>query len=258
MKKIVLLGYGNVGSHLLTAFFDHPTLKVVQVYNRSFVQIPETFSSIPFTQNLEDLQEADVYILSVSDDSIAPFSEKLPFKNKLVVHTSGGANMTAISNKNRRGVFYPLQTFSKNQQVDFKNIPLCIEAENAADEEILMEIANSISDKAVKINSEQRAKIHVAAVFVNNFTNYLYQIGEEILEENDIPFEILIPLIQETGRKIETLNPALAQTGPAKRNDQKTIEKHLNLLQNKSHRSLYSMLTKQISEYHHLKKNDFI
>lgn len=256
MIQVILLGYGNVGSHLLQELVFRENVKVVQVYNRSPFELPKEMQNIETTQNLSDLKEADVYITSISDDTISEFTEKLPFQNRLVVHTSGAVSMDVLSNKNRKGVFYPLQTFSKNQEVDFKNIPVCIEAENPQDLKILKALGELISDKVVKINSEQRATIHVAAVFVNNFTNYLYQIGADILSEKDIPFEILIPLIQETGKKIERLSPEMAQTGPAKRNDQKTIEKHLKMIQNESYKELYALITKQLQAYHKPKNHE--
>ena len=167
------------------------------------------------------------------------------------MHTSGGVALEKISNHNRRGVFYPLQTFTKGKAVDFKTIPICIETEFSADLKILKKIAKSISDKMYIINSEQRKALHVAAVFVNNFTNHLYQIGNQICEENNIPFEVLHPLIQETAEKIKELSPSEAQTGPALRNDTKTIEKHIDFLENPEYKKLYQLLTQSIQ---HVKK----
>lgn len=247
MIKVILLGYGNVGSHLFHALTSQKDIEVVQVYNRSDFLLPDGFP-VAQTQNLSELKKADVYITCISDDHISSFTESLPFENQLVVHTSGAVAMDILSDKNRKGVFYPLQTFSKNQETDFKRIPICIEAENETDEKLLTKLGKLISENVVQINSEQRAIIHVAAVFVNNFTNYLYQIGADILKKNNIPFEILIPLIQETAHKIERLTPVQAQTGPAKRNDQKTIQKHLELIDNPDYKEVYSMLTKKLQE----------
>lgn len=255
MIKVVLLGFGNVGNHLLRALTSQKDIDVVQVYNRSFFSLRDELTSISTTQDLSNLKEADIYITSISDDFISDFSEFLPFKNRLVVHTSGAVSMNVLSKKNRRGVFYPLQTFSKNQKTDFKEIPICIEAENPEDVKLLKKLGELISDQVVEINSDQRAIIHVAAVFVNNFTNYLYQIGADILSRNKMDFDILIPLIRETSKKIERLSPELAQTGPAKRNDKKTIEKHLNLIKNPHYKEVYSMITKQLQDYHQSEKS---
>src|SRR5690606_37403117 len=121
--------------------------------------------------------------------------------------------------KNRKGVFYPLQTFSKSKEVNFKEIPICLEAANHQDLEWLKKVANVISDKVFEIDSEKRKTLHVSAVFVSNFVNHLYGIGEELCKENDIPFDILKPLIAEVADKINYLSPEQAQTGPAKRGD---------------------------------------
>jgi len=250
MIKAVLIGYGNVNSHLLKALANSNKTAVVQLYTRSEIQLPTAFQSIPHTQDLNELKEADVYIVAISDDAILDFSENLPLNNQLVVHTSGGVSIDNLSKKNRRGVFYPLQTFSKDTVVDFKSIPICIEADDPKDEALLQAMGEAVSDRVVKINSDERAKIHVAAVFVNNFVNYLYYIGQDILKQDGIPFDILTPLIQETAHKIEDLSPEKAQTGPAKRNDKKTIEKHQHLLHNETYKEVYALLTKLIQEHH--------
>ena len=189
-----------------------------------------------------------MYIIAVSDDAIAQVSENLALDNQLVVHTSGTVTLNALANKNRRGVFYPLQTFSKDKAVNFKTIPLCIEAENEKDATTLKLIANAISDAVYDINSEQRKALHVAAVFVNNFVNHLYQMGNEICDANTIPFEILKPLIQETANKIATLSPKNAQTGPAKRNDLKTIAAHEEFLKDENQAAIYKLLTQSIQD----------
>ena len=192
------------------------------------------------------LQPVDVTIISVTDDAIAEVSNRIPFENQLVVHTSGSLSMEALADKNRKGVFYPLQTFSKSKEVDFKLIPICLEAQNDNDFKKLELLAKTISNSVTTIDSEQRKALHVAAVFVSNFTNHLYQIGNEICLENNIPFDILKPLIQETANKILTLSPSEAQTGPAKRNDTQTINTHLNFLSDDNQKDIYKILTKSI------------
>lgn len=246
MIKVVFLGFGNVNSHLCNAFHKTNEISVVQVFNRNFIKILSPFEDIPFTDDVSKIEEADVYIIGIPDDAISGFSESLPFQNKLVVHTSGGVAMEALASKNRRGIFYPLQTFSRARKVNFKNIPICIEAENDSDLKLLKALGKAISENVVEISSEQRAKLHLAAVFVNNFTNYLYEIGNNILKEDKLSFDLLKPLILETAAKIETLAPEKAQTGPAKRNDVKTIEKHLQLLENSEYSQLYELFTNSL------------
>lgn len=139
-----------------------------------------------------------------------------------------------------------LQTFSKEKEVDFLTVPFCLEASNKEDYKLLETIATLIGEKIFAVNSKQRKALHVAAVFVNNFTNHLYKIGNDICEEHKVPFEILQPLIEETSQKIKTLSPKNAQTGPAVRKDNKTIENHLLLL-NKEQQKIYSLLTTSIT-----------
>lgn len=189
-----------------------------------------------------------MYIIAVSDKAIADVSKQMPFQNRIVVHTSGAASLDVLDTKNRKGVFYPLQTFSKNKEIDFSIIPLCLEAENTFDFRVLETVAKSISNAVFAINSDQRKALHVAAVFVNNFTNHLYHIGQEICEEHQVPFEILRPLIQETAEKINTLNPVDAQTGPAKRNDLVTIDAHLAYLTSENQKNIYKLITQSIQD----------
>ena len=249
MIKIVLLGTGNVATHLFNAFQNNDDTEVIQVYNRSYKNL-DRFKTVNTTTSISKLKTADIYIIAIADDSITGLSKKLQFHKKLVVHTSGSIPMQAISNQNKRGVFYPLQTFSVNKPVDFKTIPLCVEAEFSDDLILLKHLANTISNSVYQINSIQRKALHIAAVFVNNFTNHLYQKGEEICLEHKVPFDILKPLIQETASKITRLSPEKSQTGPAIRNDQKVIQQHLGDLHSTTQQEIYKLLTKSIQQTH--------
>jgi len=242
MIKIVIIGSGNVASHLISAFEKSTEIEIVQLFSRSKFSL----KNIPVVHDLNILAAADLYIIAVSDDAIGHISEQFPFENRLVVHTSGSVALENLSSKNRKGVFYPLQTFTKNKAVDFKNIPICIESEWESDLNLLQKVANSISDKVFEISSEQRKSLHVSAVFVNNFVNHLYKIGSDICKEQNVPFEILQPLIRETADKILTLSPNEAQTGPAKRNDIQTINKHLEFLSDNNQKKIYKLLTQSI------------
>ncbi|MFV7236930.1 MULTISPECIES: Rossmann-like and DUF2520 domain-containing protein [Flavobacterium] len=250
MIKVIIIGSGNVAQHLIAAFQNSQNLgteiELVQVFSRQIGSVSHLLDLDHITNDFDTLTEADLYIIAVSDDAIAAISSKLPFKNRLVVHTSGSVPLNALDDNNRKGVFYPLQTFTKNKAVDFKIIPICLESENATDFQLLEKVAKAISDKIFAINSEQRKALHVAAVFVNNFVNHLYQIGNEICQEHQVPFEILKPLISETTQKIMVLSPSAAQTGPAKRNDIKTIQAHEAFLSNEDHLKIYKTLTQSI------------
>lgn len=246
MIKIVLIGSGNVAQHLIKAFAKSEKIDLIQAFSRRNEALTHLLDADRITNNFNDLKKADLYIIAVSDDAITKVSSQLPFENRLVVHTSGSVSLDSLDKKNRNGIFYPLQTFSKKAEVDFSQIPLCLESDNETDFELLKNLANTISNNVYAINSEQRKALHVSAVFVNNFVNHLYQMGNEICIENNVPFEILKPLIQETANKIMTLSPSEAQTGPAIRNDKQTIAKHLDFLQDENQKNIYQILTQSI------------
>ena len=250
MINVVILGAGNVATHLFNAFQKTENIKVVQVYNRSKKKLAYFEPKTSTTTSISKIMDADVYLISVSDDSINSLSKKLQFNNKLVAHTSGSIAMNQISTHNLPSVFYPLQTFTSGKEVDFKTIPLCIEATKKTDLLLLENLAKSISDNIYHINSKQRKALHIAAVFVNNFVNHLYQKGEEICKENNVSFDILKPLILETARKVFELSPKNSQTGPAKRNDNKVIEQHISDLNTTTQQEIYTLLTKSIQQTH--------
>ena len=246
MIKVVIIGSGNVAQHLIKAFTKSNKIDVAQVFSRQKKAVAFLLDSNKITADFNDLVEADLYIIAVSDDAIAKVSSQFPFTNRLVVHTSGSVSLEALDKKNRKGSFYPLQTFSKKAEVDFSQIPIFLESENETDFELLEKVAQSISKKNYKINSEQRKALHVSAVFVNNFVNHLYQIGNEICIENKVPFEVLKPLILETANKVISLSPKDAQTGPAIRNDEQTIASHLDFLLDENQKNIYNTLTQSI------------
>lgn len=246
MIKVVLLGSGNVASHLIKAMEVSDTIDLVQVFSRSEKSIENLIESSKITTSFAELKEADIYVISVSDKAIEEVSNQIPFTDKLVVHTSGTMGFDVMNSKNKRGVFYPLQTFSKSKEVDMKLVPFCIETEQEEDYNLVENLAKNLSNSVYKINGDQRKSLHISAVFVSNFVNHLYQIGNALCEENNVPFAILQPLIEETVNKIKTLSPSEAQTGPAIRFDEPTIKKHLEALENPIYKELYKQLTLSI------------
>jgi len=250
MISVVIIGAGNLATHIFKAFNKANNVSVVQWFNRDLKRIEPYKNSVSITNDFSKLVDADLYILAISDDAISEFSKQLPFNDKLVVHTSGTVGIHDLDKKHRRGVFYPLQTFSKDHDIDFKDVPICIETIEKSDLQILKELAQTIESPYYKINTEQRQILHLSAVYVNNFTNHLYRIAHEISDAKGINFDILKPLILETAKKVQTLSPYLAQTGPAKRNDKKTIKKHLKLIENKDHKAIYELLTNSIIKTH--------
>ena len=180
MITVSVIGSGNVAQHLIKVFSKTTGIELIQAFARQPESLLPILPSEKITNDYQTLQKADVYIIAVTDNAIAEVSEQLPFENQLVVHTSGTSDITILNDKNRKGVFYPLQTFSKNKAVDFSAVPLCLETEHEADFTTLELLGNAISEKVYSISSEQRRSLHVAAVFVCNFVNHLYQIGDEI------------------------------------------------------------------------------
>lgn len=250
MIDLVLLGSGNVATHLYKAFSALEDVRVKQVYNHSAGSLEQFKAMTPVTTSLSELMTSDVYLLALKDDVIPEVAKQINSVKGLVVHTSGSVSLEALSACKRAGVFYPLQTFSKNKELDYSQIPFCLEANNKDDLALLKKMAGAISAKAYEINSAQRKKLHLSAVFVCNFVNHLYSIGEDICRKNDIPFEILQPLIKETAEKIKDSSPSEVQTGPAIRRDQSTIEAHLEQLTSSKNKEIYQLLTSAIQSFH--------
>ena len=243
---INIIGAGNMAYQLTQAFHNHPEVQLQQLYNRSKLSPEFDAFEIEKTHHLSTLRPADVCIIAVKDEAIAGISKKLPFENQLVVHTSGNTSIEAIDSKNRRGVFYPLQTMNKQTIVDFTKVPFCLEAENTNDFCLLQRLASLLSTKIYTLNSYQRRVLHLAAVFMNNFSNHLVYISQQICKENEVPFEILQPLLAETFVKLQNTSAYDAQTGPARRNDFLTITNHLAMLDNNNYKEIYSIITKSI------------
>ena len=243
---INIIGAGNMAYQLTQAFHNHPEVQLQQLYNRSELSPEFDAFEIEKTHHLSTLRPADVCIIAVKDEAIAGISKKLPFENQLVVHTSGNTSIEAIDSKNRRGVFYPLQTMNKQTIVDFTKVPFCLEAENTNDFCLLQRLASLLSTKIYTLNSYQRRVLHLAAVFMNNFSNHLVYISQQICKENEVPFEILQPLLAETFIKLQNTSAYDAQTGPARRNDFLTITNHLAMLDNNNYKEIYNIITKSI------------
>jgi len=249
MKRIVLFGTGNLATHLFEVYKYSADFKIIQVYNHDPKSLQTFKNQVAITTNLDEISPADIYILALKDDILPEISQKMNDSDALVLHTSGAVSVEVLNKFKNRGVFYPLQTFSKNKKVDFSKIPICIEASTAENTKMLNQLASEISEKVFEISSEQRKTLHVAAVFVSNFVNLMYTEGEKICKENKVPFEILHPLILETASKVTKMSPLESQTGPAKRNDQEVISSHLELL-NEEQQKIYSLLTLSIQNLH--------
>lgn len=249
MIKVILLGAGNVATHLVNAFQSSENVQLTQMYNRDKEKLTPFKGRVKTTTHMKNLEVADFYILALKDDIIEEVASKMPKVDGIVAHTSGGKSIEALSRFKAYGVFYPLQSFSKNRWVNFKEIPLCLEANSKENLEKLKFLGKEISGSINEVSSEDRKVLHAAAVFANNFTNHLYQIAEDICKQNGLSFELLKPLIKETAAKISDLSPRDAQTGPALRDDRQTIATHLETLP-EEYRDLYKFLTASIQKSH--------
>jgi len=258
IKNIVVIGSGNVSYHMIRAF----TLKEVNVLQilahneKTALKLSKIFS-LPYIMDPARLiKEADLYILAVQDDRIRETALQLGLKEQLLVHTSGFTSIDVLNGaSNRTGVIWPLQTLSFANVLDYSHIPFFLEGNSTEISEKLFQFTSLVSDKIMITDSPTRQKIHLAAVIASNLTNQLYAISASILERQDIPFNVLVPLISETAAKAGRQHPLLSQTGPAVRKDMRVIEKHLELLRDDpAFRDIYRLITDNIIHHHSVKK----
>ena len=241
MKKIILIGSGNVAHHLGHAFYNagHQIAQVISKSEANAKVLAQKLNADSET-DISKIKQADFAIISVKDDLIATVSNQI--KNTPFAHTSG-----SICLKNG-GVFYPIQTFGKNIPLDLKQVPFCVSAKDKDFENILFTVAKSISNHVYQIDEKQRKILHLAAVFACNFSNNMYVTAHDLLKKSDLDFEMLKPLIIETANKIRQHSPRSVQTGPAKRRDMQTIENHIDLLEDEDLKRLYKLITNQIQK----------
>ncbi len=258
--KISIIGSGNVGWHLGIALENqhHP---VCEVFSRNSTKAT-TLSSLLYQAEVKtDLDfsesEAELFILSVSDDAMEDVCEQLILpENAILAHTSGSKSLEDLQKLMlihhdlpvKCGVFYHLMTFTAGKRIDLKAVPFCIEASDDETEQKLVKIAQEMSNTVYLISSDERKVLHVAAVFACNFTNHLLALAKSITDSEDLEFDLLKPLIRETFRKaLATENPAEVQTGPAIRNDETTINRHLDYLKEDENLvEIYEVLTESI------------
>jgi predicted short-subunit dehydrogenase-like oxidoreductase (DUF2520 family) len=250
VQNIVLIGAGNVATQLGLAI-QKTSRKIVHVYSRTEASAMNLAGILKteFTCYPEDINpEADLYILSVTDDAVSEIVGKLNLGRQLVVHTSGSLPMDILRKSSENvGVLYPLQTFSKSRSVDFNTVPLCIEANSKDNLHLLEHFAKKLSQKVVEVDSEKRKILHLAAVFACNFSNFMYSIAGQVLADKGLNFELLRPLILETAWKVQELKPDDAQTGPASRGDKMILRKHDELLREyPEYREIYKKLSEAI------------
>ncbi len=246
--KINIIGGGNLATQFLKKLLQKTEVEICQWYSRSFKKLV-TKNGINKINDLNYLKPVDINLLMVPDSVISSISKKI--KNKtLTVHSSGSINLKELNNNGGKGVFYPIQTFTKEKSVDFNNLPICIETEYKSDYLFLENLARILNSKPISMSSEKRKYLHLAATIVNNFSNHLFSQAEEICINNEIPFNLLNQIIKETSLKVIKNSPKNIQTGPAKRNDKIIIEKHLKLLKNSPFKKTYKTISESIIKYY--------
>ena len=255
--RISFMGAGRVAHHLAHVLSQHH--QIVQIYSRTLAtaQTLATQVKATATMNIEELSpEIDLVIIAVSDQAIASVianvHQQLP--NVLIVHTSGSTDIEILAQIHARaGVFYPLQTFSLERQINWSDTPIFVEAKSEDDLVLLAELANQLSTRVYSYTSAQRLSLHLAAVFACNFSNYCYDMAKQIVDAQHVDFSLLYPLILETANKVLNNDPKQMQTGPAMRGDQNILNMHEQMLQKAQRedlKNIYQLMSQQILQSH--------
>ncbi len=260
IPQIALIGAGNLATHLGRAL-KGGGCKVVQVYSRTeaAAQALAGDLSCPFTTQIEEVtREADIYILSLKDSALEEVIASLcPSRSHaLFVHTAGSISMNVFEGKaTRYGVLYPMQTFSKAHHVEFDSIPCFVEGVDPATERDMVRLAQSVSSSVHLMDSEHRRYLHLSAVYACNFVNHCYEMASELTSKAGVPFDVMLPLIDETARKVHFLTPVQAQTGPAVRYDENVMQAQQQLLADDSEmQQIYALISRRIHEVAQKKK----
>lgn len=250
--KAVMIGAGNVATNLVRAL-SATGIEVVQVYSHTFAHARELADTVNAgaTDDLSALEAgADIYIISVKDDAIVNVVSSIPDNGALWVHTSGSIPMTVFEGRRQRyGVFYPMQSFSKQIATDFTEVPFFIEAVNDGVALEIEALAQRLSQRVFHATSEQRRRLHIAAVFACNFANHLWTLADDVLRDAELPFDVMLPLISTTVDKLKRLSPAESQTGPAMRRDHRVMQSHMDML-DKDKALIYKTLSDNIMKRH--------
>ena len=261
-ESIVLLGAGRVATHLAPALIEAGH-RIVQVYSRT-IDAARTLASplgVPYTDDMDVIAtDASIYIACVIDEALPTITQRLVNKvdvatpsSPLFLHTAGSVsiNLWHEAGAKHYGILYPLQTFSKERAVDMRKVALFVEGSDENSLHTIEQLAHSISDKVHRADSSERALLHISAVFACNFTNAMYGIAHQLLKQGGIPFDVLLPLIDETAAKVHTLAPHEAQTGPAVRGDNEVMQYHLaRLAEQPELQQLYAQISAIISNQH--------
>lgn len=253
--KVTFIGAGNVATHLATTMLEKG-YEIAQIYSYSEESAKSLADKLNkpdiYTNRISDIYpDSDLYIFALKDSVLQEVASQLSSNNGIWIHTAGSMPLDIFKGLNKHyGVIYPLQTFSKNKPLNWDNIPLFLEASDTDTLSKLQQVAQSISSNVYELNSDKRKYVHLTGVFACNFTNYMYSVSADILKDAGLPFEVALPLIEETCAKVHTLSPIEAQTGPAVRYDENVMQKHLSLIDDEQLKELYHLISKKIYENH--------
>ena len=246
--KVALVGAGNLATNLAVALQEagHTIVQVFSRTRQSAELLAERVGTSAITDLHQLVSDADLYIVSISDSALSTLDYSAFPPQALVVHTAGSIPMDVIP-LSRRGVFYPMQTFSRQRIVDFSNIPIFVEASSEDDTTFLLDFARTINNKVYRLSSADRIYLHLAAVYCSNFVNHCYAMSEEILRQHGLPFSVMLPLVDEVAAKVHQVSPQEAQTGPAIRHDYNVIRHHLSLLEDQPRlQEIYEIMSESI------------
>ena len=249
--KVVIIGSGNLATNISLAL-KKANMTPCQIFSKTIAHAKELADKVgcTYTDKYDEVvTDADIYIISVKDDAIESVAKSLAKGREQAVfaHTAGSVSINVFKGyTDNGGVLYPMQSFTKGITVNFNEIPCFIEAKNSHTKEVISTIANSISDRVVEINSDQRKKMHLAAVFASNLTNHCYRLAERITEAEHLDFSLFAPLIMETAKKATRISPRMAQTGPMVRNDQEVMKRQMELIDSPLTKEIYQLMAKSI------------
>lgn len=252
MKTITIIGSGNVATHLAKAFHAAGH-QIVQIWSREYDHA-EALANQVFAEPIDRLNllypTADVYILAVTDDALFDLALDLRLRDALVLHTAGSVSLRVLQPISRKnGVIWSPQTFIRDIPMDYSQLPFCIEGSSPEVEKAIRDLLQPVSTHIFRVDTDQRQWLHLAAVMTNNFGNAINALAQDILQQHNIPFEILHPLITMTAEKIKQGGLWQQQTGPARRRDQKTIDNQRRLIaDNEQLLKIYDLLTETIQD----------
>lgn len=244
---VTIVGTGALAKNLFRAIENSNGAIVQGVLGRnakSLIDFKSTNTSTDFSAPIR----SDIVLLAVSDPALKEVYLQLKSNNSIFAHCAGSVPLSVFENTNNTGVFYPLQTFNNKSTVSLSQVPIGIESDDEYTFEQLEKLAKGISSLVIPLPSEKRKQLHLAAVFANNFSNHLFSIAQEICLNNGLSVDLLAPLIEQTSKNVCSFTASEIQSGPAKRNDQKRIQEHLQLLNDPSHKEIYQLLSDAIQK----------